>query len=103
MLFFLSIFCIINFICIYFNSKKAIHKGIIKVDEFGITDYSEDGVNIGFSWDKITHIVVNKNTITIIQNSNFPIIIFISINDLEKIEKSIKKYNNDIKITYLKR
>lgn len=103
MLFFLSIFCIINFICVYFNSKKAIHKGIIKVDEFGITDYSEDGVNIGFSWDKITHIVVNKNTITIIQNSNFPIIIFISINDLEKIEKSIKKYNNDIKITYLKR
>lgn len=102
MLFFLSIFCIINFICIYLNSKKVIHEGIIKINDFGITDYSKDGVNIGFSWDKITHIVVNKNTITIIQNSNFPIIIFLNIELLEVIKRGLKKYQKDMKIIYLK-
>jgi len=103
MLFFLSTFCIINFLCIYMNSRKNIHKGIIKIDEFGITDYSEDGVNIGFSWDNITKIVVSKNTITIIQSSNFPIIIFVNIEHIKELEKELKKYNKNIKITYLKR
>lgn len=102
-LFFLSIFCIINFFCIYMNSKKSIHKGIIKIDEFGITDYSEDKINIGFNWDRIKNIVVSKNCITIIQDSNLPIIIFINIEHIEKLEKAVQKYNKKMNITYLNR
>lgn len=102
MVFFISLFCIINFFVLYFNAQKVSHKGILEINEFGITDYSEEYVNIGFGWDKIDCVVISKNIITIIQNSNMPIIIFIENND-EKIIDTIKKYNKDINIIELKK
>lgn len=102
MVFFISLFCIINFFVLYFNAQKVSHKGILEINEFGITDYSEEHVNIGFGWDKIDCVVISKNIITIIQNSNMPIIIFIKNND-EKIIDTIKKYKKDINIIELKK
>ena len=97
----LSIFCIINFYCIYLKSKKKLHKGTLIIDDYGITDYSDDA-KIGFSYEKIDKIVVGKNTITILTNSVLPIIIFIDRNKENKLLKEVQKYKENIEIIRLK-
>ena len=75
----------------YNNYKKQIHKGSIIINKDGIRDKSD--IDITFSWENIELIGVTKNTLIIIVNN--PFVIILEPND--KILSVIKKYK-DIKI-----
>ena len=84
------IILIINF-RMYFIYRKDNHKGTIIINEDGITDKSD--ITITFSWDKVELIGITKNTMAIVTDSPFVLI----LEPNNKILDSIKKYK-DVKI-----
>ena len=75
----------------YFIYRKDNHKGTIIINEDGITDKSD--ITITFSWDKVELIGITKNTMAIVTDSPFVLI----LEPNNKILDSIKKYK-DVKI-----
>jgi len=72
----------------YKTYKNGCHKGTIIINEEGITDNSD--ITVTFSWDKVEFIGVTKNTLAIILDSPFVLI----LEPNEKIIKEIKKYKD---------
>lgn len=97
---FLVVIQIILDIYFFVNFKKiniSVHKGLIIIDENGITDNSESGFNLSVPWDRVDVAVIGNNTITILLKTNdYLFILPISIK--EDIIKALKKYNAEISI-----
>lgn len=97
---FLMIIHIILDIYFFYSFKKVnitSHKGTIIIDEKGITDNSESGLNLSVPWDRVDITIVGINTITILLKTNdFLFILPKSI--ATDVIKGLKKYNKDLAI-----
>jgi len=85
-----------TFLYFYFNYKSSPGKGKLLIDEIGITDNSESGILIKVNWEKIESVVITKNTISIIADSE--IRMFIENTNKEEIIKAISEYKKDMLI-----
>lgn len=78
-----------------FKKKKNFLNEII-LDEEGLTDQSFYGIKITLNWSKLKAIVIKKQTITILTDTN--LYFFFDINEKEEILKAINRYNKDLTI-----
>lgn len=91
---FASFFSLYMVILTYFTSKSKLNSkiGEITINKDGISDKSNDGKTIAISWNNLDLVVVTKNTITILSNSN--ILYILDKKKKEDIIKEISKYSN---------
>lgn len=80
----------------YNFKKKSNFLNEITLDEEGLTDKSFYGIKITLNWSKLKAIVIKKQTITILTDTN--LYFFFDINEKEEILKAINKYNKDLTI-----
>ncbi len=78
-----------------FKKKKDFINEII-LDENGLTDQSFYNIKITLNWDKLKAIVIKKETITILTDTQ--LYFFFDLKEKEEILKTISKYTKDIKI-----
>lgn len=65
---------------------------IIKIDETGIESIHKNMTSTKLYWDAIEHIIINKNTISILPKNFSHSAIFIEIHSKEETLKALKKY-----------
>lgn len=65
---------------------------IIKIDETGIESIHKDMTSTKLYWNAIEHIIINKNTISILPKNFSHSAIFIEIHSKEETLKALKKY-----------
>ena len=66
---------------------------IIKIDETGIENTHKNMTSTKLYWDAIEHIIINKNTISVLPKNFSHSAIFIEIHSKEETLKALKKYN----------
>ena len=82
-------FAILVLSYMYYKNNDC-KKGSLIFDEKGITDITDDGVKVGFSWDSLKYIIMKDHTITFIPK-NKQMIICLDINSKEQVKKALKK------------
>lgn len=92
----IMVFSLVLYAVFYcYESRKSL-TGYIEIDEFGITDYSDSKLTVGFGWEKIDFVVIDKDVITIL--TKYPILILLTPDLKDKLVKGIAKYNKDVLI-----
>ena len=92
----LVILYFIVFYVSYLVEKRRKHVGNLEVDAEGIKDFSDNGMIIGFGWDNIKAVVIQKHTINIITDE--PIYLFIDIKYKDRLLIAIERYNDKLLI-----
>lgn len=86
------------FITFYLAMKKDFcTEETIIIDEWGITDLNDLGTMLGLKWNAIGLIAITKNAITILNHSG-SYMIFLDIEQKEKIMEEILKFSQDVLI-----
>lgn len=79
-----------------YNLRKRKSPLEVLVDQDGITNSSFYGIKMIFNWDKITGVVVKKNSVTVLTDT--PIYFYFDKKQETKLIREIKKYKPKITI-----
>lgn len=98
LLFFLIVLFILYFLLIFItyfvNNKQSSHKGILKIDDFGLSDYSENGKITSIPWNHIQLVGIRKYVITFVTDTK--LVVFINIDNKKIVLEALKKYQKNL-------
>lgn len=94
LLVFLVLYFIIIFATYFINYKSSTHKGILKIDEKGLTDKDENGKVTPMPWENILLVGVGKYTVTFVTNTKK--VIFVNIEHKKDIFNALQTYQSKL-------
>ena len=84
------------FFSVYSLERNRLHRGLLRIDEKGITDTSEDKVIVHIPWRFIESVIVTDNIICFMTKSITHFII--NSEHYDNVMASLKKYQSDLKV-----
>ncbi len=93
---FLALYFIIIFTTYFINYKSSTHKGILKIEEKGLTDKNENGKVTPMPWENILLVGIGKYTITFVTNTKK--VIFVNMEHKKDILKALQTYQSELLI-----